>query len=179
MEERMRRGLPSKRSIRGIKHVIAVASGKGGVGKSTTAVNLALAISSFRKRVGILDADIFGPSIPRLMNLKGEPNINEQSGNLIPLVNYGVKTMSMGFMVGEDSPIVWRGLMVMKALQQLLHQVHWDELDLLVIDMPPGTGDTQLTISQQIELSGVVIVSTPQDIALTDAKKRSKYVLQS
>ncbi|CAI2164156.1 10896_t:CDS:2 [Funneliformis geosporum] len=171
MEERMRRGLPTKRLIRGVKRVIAVASGKGGVGKSTTAVNLALAVSSFRKNVGILDADIFGPSIPRLMNLKGEPNIIESNGNLIPLVNYGVKAMSMGFMVGEESPIVWRGLMVMKALQQLLHQVHWDELDLLVIDMPPGTGDTQLTISQQIELSGVVIVSTPQDIALIDAKK--------
>ncbi|GBC00834.1 hypothetical protein RclHR1_03990011 [Rhizophagus clarus] len=171
MEERMRRGLPTKRSIHGVKHVIAVASGKGGVGKSTTAVNLALAVSSFRKRVGILDADIFGPSVPRLMNLKGEPNINGQNGNLIPLVNYGVKAMSMGFMVGEDSPVVWRGLMVMKALQQLLHQVQWDELDLLVIDMPPGTGDTQLTISQQVELSGIVIVSTPQDIALIDAKK--------
>lgn len=170
MEARMRRGLPTKKSIHGVKHIIAVASGKGGVGKSTLAINLALAIASFRHRVGVLDADIFGPSIPRLLNLKAEPQTSEK-GDLIPLANFGVKAMSMGFLVGEDSPIVWRGLMVMKALQQLLHQVQWGELDLLVIDMPPGTGDTQLTISQQIVLDGVVIVSTPQDIALVDARK--------
>ncbi|CAG8650081.1 43052_t:CDS:2, partial [Gigaspora margarita] len=181
MEARMRRGLPTKKSIHGVKHIIAVASGKGGVGKSTLAINLALAIASFRHRVGVLDADIFGPSIPRLLNLKAEPQTSEK-GDLIPLANFGVKAMSMGFLVGEDSPIVWRGLMeslniflltilVMKALQQLLHQVQWGELDLLVIDMPPGTGDTQLTISQQIVLDGIVIVSTPQDIALVDARK--------
>ncbi|RIB12327.1 P-loop containing nucleoside triphosphate hydrolase protein [Gigaspora rosea] len=160
----MRRGLPTKKPIHGVKHIIAVASGKGGVGKSTLAINLALAIASFRHRVGILDADVFGPSIPRLLNLKAEPQTNEK-GDLIPLANFGVKAMSMGFLVGEDLPIV------MKALQQLLHQVQWGELDLLVIDMPPGTGDTQLTISQQIVLDGVVIVSTPQDIALVDARK--------
>ncbi|KAG9324999.1 hypothetical protein KVV02_000508 [Mortierella alpina] len=159
---RMQRGLPQKMPIKGVKHIIAVASGKGGVGKSTTSVNLALAIAGMNKRVGLLDADIFGPSIPRLMNLKDR---------LVPLTNFGVKCMSMGFLVGEEAPVVWRGLMVMKALQQLLHQVEWGELDLLVIDMPPGTGDTQLTISQQIPLSGVVIVSTPQDIALIDARK--------
>ncbi|CAG8527074.1 27914_t:CDS:2 [Dentiscutata erythropus] len=164
MEARIRRGLPTKRPIHGVKHIIAVASGKGGVGKSTLAINLALAVASFRHRVGVLDADVFGPSIPRLLNLKMEPQMNEK-GDLIPLVNFGVKAMSMGFIIGEDSPIV------MKALQQLLHQVQWGELDLLVIDMPPGTGDTQLTISQQVVLDGVVIVSTPQDIALIDARK--------
>ncbi|CAG8467378.1 6045_t:CDS:2 [Ambispora leptoticha] len=170
--ERMKKGLPTKQRIEGIKQVIAVASGKGGVGKSTVAVNLALAVASLRrKRVGVLDADIFGPSIPRLMNLKGEPNMTDK-GQLIPLTNYGVKCMSIGFLVPEeDSPVVWRGLMVMKALQQLIHQVFWDELDLLVIDMPPGTGDVQLTITQQVVLDGAVIVSTPQDIALIDAKK--------
>ncbi|KAG0259784.1 hypothetical protein DFQ27_003904 [Actinomortierella ambigua] len=168
---RMQRGLPQKIPIRGVKHIIAVASGKGGVGKSTTAVNLALAMAGMNKRVGILDADIFGPSIPRLMNLSGEPELTGTEDRLVPLTNFGVKCMSMGFMVGEDAPVVWRGIMVMKALQQLLHQVEWGELDVLVIDMPPGTGDTQLTISQQVPLSGVVIVSTPQDIALIDARK--------
>ncbi|KAF9540512.1 hypothetical protein EC957_004038 [Mortierella hygrophila] len=168
---RMQRGLPQKMPIKGVKHIIAVASGKGGVGKSTTSVNLALAIAGMNKRVGILDADIFGPSIPRLMNLSGEPELTGTEDRLVPLTNFGVKCMSMGFLVDEEAPVVWRGLMVMKALQQLLHQVEWGELDLLVIDMPPGTGDTQLTISQQIPLSGVVIVSTPQDIALIDARK--------
>ncbi|KAG0051741.1 hypothetical protein BGZ83_003359 [Gryganskiella cystojenkinii] len=167
---RMQRGLPQKMPIKGVKHIIAVASGKGGVGKSTTSVNLALAIAGMNKKVGLLDADIFGPSIPRLMNLSGEPDIGA-GGKLVPLTNFGVKCMSMGFLVGEEAPVVWRGLMVMKALQQLLHEVDWGDLDLLVIDMPPGTGDTQLTISQQIPLSGVVIVSTPQDIALIDARK--------
>jgi len=155
----------------GIKHVIAVASGKGGVGKSTTAVNIALAAASMKKKVGILDADIFGPSIPTLMNLKGEPELTEHGDNLIPLTNYGVKCMSMGFLVDKEAPVVWRGLMVMKALQQLLHQVEWGGLDLLVIDMPPGTGDVQLTITQQVVLDGAVIVSTPQDIALIDVVK--------
>ncbi|KAK3828832.1 MAG: P-loop containing nucleoside triphosphate hydrolase protein [Benniella sp.] len=168
---RMQRGLPQKMPIKGVKHIIAVASGKGGVGKSTTSVNLALAIAGMNKRVGLLDADIFGPSIPRLMNLSGEPALTGTADRLVPLTNFGVKCMSMGFLIGEEDPVVWRGLMVMKALQQLLHQVDWGELDLLVIDMPPGTGDTQLTISQQIPLSGVVIVSTPQDIALIDARK--------
>ncbi|KAK9722386.1 hypothetical protein K7432_002691 [Basidiobolus ranarum] len=167
---RAQRGLPQKRAIPGVKHIIAVSSGKGGVGKSTTAVNIALAASTFQKKVGILDADIFGPSIPKLMNLKGEPELTEQ-GRLLPLTNYGVKTMSMGYLVKEDNPVVWRGLMVMKALQQLMYEVDWGQLDLLVIDMPPGTGDTQLTISQFLPLSGAVIISTPQDIALIDARK--------
>ncbi|KAI8364759.1 P-loop containing nucleoside triphosphate hydrolase protein [Radiomyces spectabilis] len=168
---RAQRGLPKKMPIRGVDNVIAVASGKGGVGKSTTAVNIALAAASLKKKVGILDADIFGPSIPSLMNLEGEPELSDKGDQLIPLTNYGVKCMSMGFMVDKEAPIVWRGLMVMKALQQLLHQVDWGHLDLLVIDMPPGTGDVQLTISQQVELDGSVIISTPQDIALIDAVK--------
>ncbi|KAI7852098.1 P-loop containing nucleoside triphosphate hydrolase protein [Circinella umbellata] len=168
---RAQRGLPKKTPIPNVKNVVAVASGKGGVGKSTTAVNLALAAAGLKKRVGILDADIFGPSIPSLMNLKGEPDLTEKGDRLIPLTNYGVKCMSMGFLVDKEAPVVWRGLMVMKALQQLLHQVDWGHLDLLVIDMPPGTGDVQLTITQQIELKGAVIISTPQDIALIDAVK--------
>jgi ATP-binding protein involved in chromosome partitioning len=158
---RMSRGLPTKRSLPNVKYIVAVASGKGGVGKSTTAgkctilivVNLAVAASTLGFRSGILDADLFGPSIPKMMNLKGEPMVNDQN-QMLPLVNYGVSCMSMGFLVPDDSAIVWRGLMVMKGLQQLMHQVQWPELDLLVIDMPPGTGDTQLTISQQLQLNG-------------------------
>ncbi|KAI9025065.1 nucleotide binding protein [Phycomyces nitens] len=171
---RAQRGLPKKMPIAGVKRVIAVSSGKGGVGKSTTAVNLALAAAGMKQKVGILDADIFGPSIPSLMNLNGEPELSEKGkacDRLIPLQNYGVKCMSMGFLVDKEAPIVWRGLMVMKALQQLLHEVDWGHLDLLVIDMPPGTGDVQLTISQQVVLDGAVIISTPQDIALIDAVK--------
>ncbi|MCJ1282347.1 hypothetical protein MMC26_001670 [Xylographa opegraphella] len=184
---RRMRGLPEKRNIRNVGKVIAVSSAKGGVGKSTIAgrsaillrtsrsidgdpVNLALAFSRQGRRAGILDTDIFGPSIPTLLNLSGEPRLSENN-QLIPLTNYGVKAMSMGFLVNEDAPVVWRGLMVMKALQQLLHDVDWGGLDVLVLDLPPGTGDTQLTITQQIKLDGTVIVSTPQDIALKDAVK--------
>eukprot|EP00842_Homolaphlyctis_polyrhiza_P004536 jgi/Hompol1/5083/HPOL_004162-RA len=168
---RAMRGLPVKRAIAGVSHVVAVASGKGGVGKSTTSVNLAVALATKGQRVGLLDADLFGPSIPRMMNLSGEPLIDQKTGMLVPLTNYGVRCMSMGFLVGQDAPVVWRGLMVMKALEQLLRQVDWSGLDVLVIDMPPGTGDTQLTITQQIPLSGAIIVSTPQDVALLDARK--------
>ncbi|KAH6590150.1 hypothetical protein BASA50_009563 [Batrachochytrium salamandrivorans] len=168
---RSARGLPVQKPIANVSHVIAVASGKGGVGKSTTSVNLAVALAGLGQRVGLLDADIFGPSIPKMMNLKGQPCVDQSTGMLIPLTNYGVRCMSMGFLVGEDAPVVWRGLMVMKALEQLLRQVDWSALDILVIDMPPGTGDTQLTITQQIPLSGAIIVSTPQDVALLDAIK--------
>lgn len=168
---RMQRGLPIKQSIPGVKKVILVSSGKGGVGKSTVSVNVALALNKLGKNVGILDADIFGPSIPRLLSLLGEPRISEELGKLYPLSNYGVETMSMGYLVPPESAVVWRGLMVMKALQQLLFEVEWSSLDYLVIDMPPGTGDTQLTISQQIKVDGAIIVSTPQDIALMDAVK--------
>ncbi|XP_063966818.1 iron-sulfur cluster transfer protein NUBPL-like isoform X2 [Lytechinus pictus] len=169
----MARNLPKREPIVGVKNTILVASGKGGVGKSTTAVNIALGIAAIEKNanVGILDADVFGPSIPRMMNLQGkEPDI-DKNNQLIPLRNFGVSCMSMGFLVDENSPVVWRGLMVMSAIQRLVKQVAWAPLDYLVIDMPPGTGDTQLSISQLITIAGAVIVSTPQDIALLDARK--------
>ncbi|TKX24783.1 iron-sulfur protein IND1 [Elsinoe australis] len=168
LQARMKRGLPEKRPIKDVKKVIAVSSAKGGVGKSTIAVNLALAFARSGLRSGILDTDIFGPSIPTLLNLSGEPRLSDNN-QLVPLTNYGLKSMSMGYLVPESSAIVWRGLMVMKALQQLLHEVEWGGLDVLVMDLPPGTGDVQLTITQQVQLDGAVIVSTPQDIALKDA----------
>jgi ATP-binding protein involved in chromosome partitioning len=154
----------------GIKAIIAVASGKGGVGKSTTAVNLAMAIATLGRRVGILDADIYGPSIPRMTGLSGQPQANEGK-KLEPMNAYGVKVMSMGFLVGEDTPMIWRGPMVQSAIQQLLGDVAWGELDVLVVDLPPGTGDAQLTMAQRVPLKGAVVVSTPQDIALLDARK--------
>ena len=153
-----------------VKAIIAVASGKGGVGKSTTATNLALALSRMGLSVGLFDADIFGPSMPRMLGITGEP-VSPDGKTLLPMENYGIKCMSMGFLVPEDSPIIWRGPMVMGALEQLLRDVHWGELDVMVIDMPPGTGDTQLTMTQRVPLTGAVIVSTPQDIALLDATK--------
>ncbi|KAL8728101.1 MAG: hypothetical protein Q9166_005626 [cf. Caloplaca sp. 2 TL-2023] len=168
---RAQRGLPTKRPLPSVRKTIAISSAKGGVGKSTLAVNLALAFARLGHRTGILDTDIFGPSIPTLLDLKGqEPRLSE-GNRLLPLSNYGVKSMSMGYLVGEDKPVVWRGLMVMKALQQLLWEVEWGGLDVLVMDLPPGTGDTQLTITQQVALDGAIVVSTPQDIALKDAVK--------
>ncbi len=154
----------------GVRAIIAVASGKGGVGKSTTAVNLALALKALGLRVGLLDADVYGPSIPRLMGIKGKPT-SADGRRLQPMENYGIKCMSMGFLVDEETPVVWRGPMVMSALEQMMRDVNWGELDVLVVDMPPGTGDTQLTMSQRVPLAGAVIVSTPQDIALADARK--------
>jgi len=151
------------------KHVIAVASGKGGVGKSTTAINLALAFQSLGKSVAILDADIYGPSLPRLIGLNRKPTA--ENNKLIPLDAYGLKAMSIGFLVDEDAPTIWRGPMVMSALEQMLRDVAWGEPDILIIDMPPGTGDAQLTLSQRAKLAGAVIVSTPQDLALIDARK--------
>jgi len=156
--------------LAGVKHLLAVASGKGGVGKSTTAVNVALGLSRLKQRVGLLDADIYGPSIPRMLNLKGKPSISPQK-LLMPMQNYGIKCMSMGFLVEEDSPMIWRGPMVMGALEQLLGKVEWGHLDVLVIDLPPGTGDAHLSLTQRVALSGAVIVSTPQDIALIDARR--------
>jgi ATP-binding protein involved in chromosome partitioning len=161
---------PAVIGVPGIKAIIAVASGKGGVGKSTTAVNLALAFKSNGLSVGILDADIYGPSLPRLMGVQGPPQPDE-NGNLMPMEAYGMKLMSMGFLVEEDTPMIWRGPMVISALTQMLQNVAWGELDVLVVDMPPGTGDTQLTMSQQVPLAGAIIVSTPQDLALIDARK--------
>jgi len=156
--------------IAGIKHMIAVASGKGGVGKSTTAVNLALGLQAIGLTSGILDADIYGPSQPRLLGLKGRPQV-AQGKTLRPMEAYGLKAMSMGFLVDEGTPIIWRGPMVVSALTQMLRDVAWGDLDVLVIDMPPGTGDVQLTMAQQVPLSGAIIVSTPQDLALIDARK--------
>lgn len=157
-------------AIPGVKHIIAVASGKGGVGKSTTSVNLAMGLKAQGLKVGILDADVYGPSMPRLLGLNEEPKTGPNN-EILALEAYGVKVMSMGFMVAEGTPVVWRGPMVMSALGQMINKVTWAPLDVLVIDMPPGTGDVQLTIAQQTPLSGAVIVSTPQDLALIDARK--------
>ena len=154
----------------GVKHVIAVASGKGGVGKSTVSANLALALAADGHKVGMMDADIYGPSQPRMMGVSGQPQTTDGQ-TLEPLENYGVKVMSMGLLIPEDTPMIWRGPMVMSAIQQMLRDVNWGELDVLVVDMPPGTGDAQLTMAQQVPLAGAVIVSTPQDIALLDARK--------
>jgi ATP-binding protein involved in chromosome partitioning len=161
---------PGKRGVPGIRSIIAVASGKGGVGKSTTAVNLALGLLANGLKVGILDADIYGPSMPRLLGITGKPEVAD-GRTLKPMQKYGLKVMSMGFLVGEDTPMIWRGPMVVSALTQMLREVEWGELDVLVVDMPPGTGDAQLTMAQQVPLAGAVIVSTPQDLALIDARK--------
>ncbi|AWK86960.1 iron-sulfur cluster carrier protein ApbC [Azospirillum thermophilum] len=159
-----------KAMVPGVKAIVAVASGKGGVGKSTTAVNLALGLAANGQRVGLLDADIYGPSMPRMLGIAGRPG-SPDGRRLEPMENYGIKVMSMGFLVAEDTPMIWRGPMVMSALQQMLRDVNWGELDVLVVDMPPGTGDAQLTMAQSVPLAGAVIVSTPQDIALLDARK--------
>jgi ATP-binding protein involved in chromosome partitioning len=159
-------------AVPGISHIIAVASGKGGVGKSTTAVNIALGLAAHGLQVGILDADIYGPSMPKLLGLTQRPQLaGDGSKMLKPLERYGLKAMSMGFLVEEGTPMIWRGPMVMGALVQMLREVAWGVLDCLVVDMPPGTGDVQLTLAQQTPLSGAVIVSTPQDLALIDARK--------
>ncbi len=157
--------------IPGVKHIIAVASGKGGVGKSTVACNLAVGLAKLGLRIGVLDADLFGPSMPRLFGLSAKPDVAADGQKLVPLEAYGVKVMSIGFLIDEGAPVVWRGPMVMSALTQLLREVAWGDLDVLVVDMPPGTGDTQLTMAQNVPLSGAVIVSTPQDLALIDARR--------
>ena len=161
---------PAKAGVPGVGALIAVASGKGGVGKSTTAVNLALGLQAIGLKVGILDADIYGPSLPRLLKVGGQP---EEAGQrmLKPKEAYGLKVMSMGFLVAEETPMIWRGPMVVSALTQMLREVEWGALDVIVIDMPPGTGDAQLTLAQKVPLAGAVIVSTPQDLALIDARK--------
>jgi ATP-binding protein involved in chromosome partitioning len=154
----------------GVKSIIAVASGKGGVGKSTTAVNLALGLSGLGLKIGVLDADIYGPSVPRLLAIKGRPQ-SVGGTRLKPMTGYGLKVMSIGFLIEEETPMIWRGPMVMSALTQMLREVDWGELDVMVVDMPPGTGDAQLTLAQQVPLAGAVIVSTPQDLALIDARR--------
>jgi ATP-binding protein involved in chromosome partitioning len=163
----------SLKSIDGVKNIIAVASGKGGVGKSTTAVNLALALSAEGARVGILDADIYGPSQPRMLGISGKPD-SKDGKTLEPMVSHNLQAMSIGFLIEEDTPMIWRGPMVTQALEQLLGDTNWDNLDYLIIDLPPGTGDTQLTLAQKVPVSGAVIVTTPQDIALLDARKGLK-----
>ena len=159
--------------LQGIKNIIAVASGKGGVGKSTTSVNLALALQAEGATVGILDADIYGPSIPRLLGCQGQPESTDGK-SLEPMVGHNIQSMSIGYLVEEDTPMIWRGPMVTQALEQLLNDTRWRDVDYLVIDLPPGTGDTQLTLAQRIPVSGAVIVTTPQDIALLDARKGLK-----
>lgn len=166
-KEIMSRGLPKRKPLKDVKQILMVASGKGGVGKSTTAVNLATALKIINpeKLIGLLDADVFGPSIPLMMNIDESPIVNQE--NLMePLVNYGIKCMSMGFLIEEKSSVVWRGLMVMSAIEKLLYQVAWGPLDYLVIDTPPGTGDTQLSILQNLPIAGVLLVTTPQKPAL-------------
>jgi ATP-binding protein involved in chromosome partitioning len=159
-------------AVAGIRHLIAVASGKGGVGKSTTAINLALALHSLGLKVAVLDADVYGPSMPKLFGLTGKPEASDAAGKKMkPMSRYGVELMSIGFLVPEDTAMIWRGPMVMSALTQLLRETEWSDADVMVIDMPPGTGDVQLTLAQQTPLSGAVIVSTPQDLALIDARK--------
>lgn len=164
----------NKLDVKGVRKIVAVSSAKGGVGKSTSSVNLALALQANGLKVGILDADIYGPSIPRLLGIKGRPSTLPGTKIMKPMNGFGLKAMSIGFLVDEDAPMIWRGPMVVSALTQMMRDVAWDEdgeLDVLVVDMPPGTGDIQLTMAQQVPLSGSVIVSTPQDLALLDAKK--------
>ncbi len=163
----------SLKPIDNIKNIIAVASGKGGVGKSTTAVNLALALSAEGATVGILDADIYGPSQPRMLGISAKPE-SKDGKTLEPLNSYHLQAMSIGFLIDEETPMIWRGPMVTQALEQLLNDTNWADLDYLVIDLPPGTGDTQLTLAQKVPVSGAVIVTTPQDIALLDARKGLK-----
>jgi len=163
----------SLKSIEGVKNIIAVASGKGGVGKSTTSVNLALALAAEGANVGLLDADIYGPSQPRMLGISGKPE-SQDGKTLEPMMSYHIQAMSIGFLIDEDTPMIWRGPMVTQALEQLLMDTRWDNLDYLIIDLPPGTGDTQLTLAQKVPVSGAVIVTTPQDIALLDARKGLK-----
>ena len=164
------RGERSVQGPPGVAAIVAVASGKGGVGKSTTAVNLALGLRDLGLKVGVLDADIYGPSVPKLLAIRGRPET--LGGNrLRPMTGYGLTVMSIGFLVAEDTPMIWRGPMVMSALTQMLREVEWGTLDVMIVDMPPGTGDAQLTMAQQVPLAGAVIVSTPQDLALIDARR--------
>jgi ATP-binding protein involved in chromosome partitioning len=155
----------------GVRHVVAVASGKGGVGKSTVAANLAVRLGQMGHRVGLLDADIYGPSVPMMFGISERPRVDPGGNRILPFEKYGIRLMSLGFILDTDTPVIWRGPMVMKAIEQMLGDVDWGELDFLVVDLPPGTGDAQLTLTQKVPLSGAVIVTTPQDVALIDARK--------
>ena len=163
----------SKNPIKGTKFTIAISSAKGGVGKSTFAMNFALALKSTGSKVGILDADIYGPSLPKMMSIKNKPE-SKDGKSLIPIEQYGIQCMSIGFLVDEETPMIWRGPMVTSAIKTFTEKVLWNNLDFIIVDMPPGTGDTQLTFAQQIKVDGVVIVSTPQEIALLDVKRGIK-----
>ncbi len=164
-------------ALPGVKHIVAVASGKGGVGKSTVATNLAVALGMSGLRTGLLDADIYGPSIPLMMGVQEQPQVTNDN-RILPFVNHGIKMQSLGFFLGENAPVIWRGPMVMKAVQQLLKDTDWGELDTLVIDLPPGTGDVQLTLVQTVPLTGAILVTTPQDLALLDVRKGAEMFKQ-
>src|SRR5437764_6631295 len=164
-------GQPAEQILSGVKYKIAVASGKGGVGKSTVSTNLALALRALGYTVGMLDADIYGPSQQMMLGIHGRPQIDETDEKILPMENHGVKTMSLGLITDPDTPVIWRGPMVMKALDQFLTDVKWGTLDFMIIDLPPGTGDAQLTLTQRVPLTGAVVVTTPQDVALIDARK--------
>ncbi len=166
-------------SLSSVKHVIAIGSGKGGVGKSTVALNVSLALKSLNHKVGLLDADLYGPSIPRMMGLLNQkPKLSSDNKKLVPLFRYGIKVMSMGFLIKEDDPVIWRGPMLFKAVDQFLKDVDWGQLDYLIVDLPPGTGDVVLTLAQKTPVSGGVVVCTPQNIALVDAKKALNMLTQ-
>ncbi len=171
MTAQVRSSLPDSKALAKIKNIVGCGSGKGGVGKSTVSVNLALALAEKGSRVGLLDADIYGPNVPGMLGIQGRPNLQVENGKILPFEKHGLKVLSMGFLLEEGNPVIWRGPMLHGIIKQFLFECEWGELDYLVIDLPPGTGDVQLTLSQLVPMTGVVIVSTPQDVALQDVRK--------